>query len=67
MSRKQKKFCKNLSDELKDLIRTRQQSVFNHGTTLMGILAGPQLLSITAACNQDPMWCLELIEQGELP
>lgn len=67
MSRKQKKFCKNLSDENKNLIRERQQRVFRYGRVLGAVMAGPPLLSITSACQQDPMWCLEMIEQGVLP
>lgn len=66
MSRKQKKFCKSLPAEAKDLISKRQQGVFRHGKALLGIMAGPQILSITRACNQDPMYCLDLIQSGGL-
>jgi len=66
MTKKQKKFCKMLSDETKSLIRRQQQQVFKYGKTLLAIITGPQVLSITNQCQQDPFYCLDLIEQGIL-
>lgn len=61
MTKKQKKFCKQLSEEIKGLIRSRQTSVFKYGK-IMGVLAAlpaVSLDSLTAACKQDPFWCAE--------
>jgi RHS repeat-associated protein len=63
MTKEQKKFCENLTDESKKLVRKRQVNVFKYGKTLLQIQAGG-LLSISAACRNDPNWCLEQIDQG---
>jgi len=62
MSRKQKKFCKNLTDVQKSLIRERQQNVYKYGRRLMGLMALPVfgLDSMTNSCKQDPWFCMEV-------
>lgn len=67
MTKEQAKMCKNLSGGQKALIRERQLRVFKYGKIMMGILATPSLDSITASCRADPMFCLEMIEQGVYP
>lgn len=61
LTQKQKKFCKNLSDQLKGMIRDRQRSVFKYGKVMSILAALPavSLDSLTAACKQDPFWCAE--------
>lgn len=61
MSREQKKFCSNLTDNQKNLIRARQLNVFRHGRALLMLLATPAIAldSLQAACQQDPFFCLE--------
>ena len=66
MSRKQLKFCENLSDEAKELIRKKQKQIFKYGRVLLQLQAGG-LLSISAACRSNPGWCLDRIEEGALP
>jgi RHS repeat-associated protein len=60
MTRKQVKFCKSLSDEAKTLIRLRQSQVFKYGKVLSALMAAPIALdSATAACSQDPFFCID--------
>ena len=61
MSREQKRFCRNLTDNQKDLIRARQLNVFRHGRAILMLLATPAIAldSLQAACQQDPFFCLE--------
>lgn len=61
MSRRQAKFCRNLSDADKALITTRQASVFRYGKILTVLLATPALGldSLTNSCKTDPMFCIE--------
>jgi hypothetical protein len=66
MSRKQVKFCEALGDESKELIRKRQGQIFKYGKVLLQIQGGG-LLSIAAACRNDPGWCLDQIDGGVLP
>lgn len=65
MSRKQKKFCEDLSEVSKDKIRKAQNSIFKHGRIILSIGGG--MTSIAAACRADPVWCAEQIEVGNLP
>ena len=66
MTRKQKQFCEGLADSAKDKIRKAQQSIFKHGRVILQIQGGG-LLSIAAACRNDPIWCAEKIDAGVLP
>ncbi|MDH5669968.1 MAG: hypothetical protein OEY86_18355, partial [Nitrospira sp.] len=61
MTRRQKSFCKNLSDELKDLIRKRQSDVYKFGRVMAVIPLGMD--SVTATCKQDPMFCAEIMPE----
>ncbi len=64
MTRKQVKFCKSLSDEAKSLIRLRQSQVFKYGKVLSALLAAPIALdSATAACSQDPFFCIDTMSE----
>ncbi len=67
MTRKQGAFCKNLSEKTKGLIRTRQRQIFKYGRLLVPTITGPALNSVHATCQQDPFFCLQLIEDGVLP
>lgn len=66
MTRKQMQFCDGLTASTKDKIRKVQQSIFKHGRVILQIQGGG-LLSIAAACRNDPVWCAEQIEAGVLP
>jgi uncharacterized protein RhaS with RHS repeats len=66
LSRKQKKFCQQLSEAEREKIRKAQQSIFKHGRVILQIQAGGTV-SIAAACRNDPVWCAEQIETGGLP
>jgi len=66
MTRKQKQFCEGLADSAKDKIRRAQQSIFKHGRVILQIQGGG-MLSIAAACRNDPVWCAAQIEAGALP
>jgi hypothetical protein len=66
MTRKQMRFCETLSEESKDLIRKRQVQIFKFGRFLPAVQAGG-LLSVAAACRNDPGWCLDQIEGGLRP
>ena len=61
MTKEQKKFCSNLTDNQKNLIRARQLNVFRYGRAILALLATPAIAldSLQAACQQDPFFCLE--------
>lgn len=61
LTKEQKKFCKNLTQNQKNLIRARQLNVFRHGRAILALLATPAIAldSLQAACQQDPFFCLE--------
>ena len=61
MSGKQKKFCKKLTDQAKNLIRTRQQHVFKYGRVMAALMATPPMFldSVMSTCRQDPFFCAE--------
>ena len=52
---------KNLAEDAKSLIRLRQAQIFKYGRVLSAIMvASPVALdSLTAACAQDPFFCLD--------
>lgn len=66
LTRKQRQFCEGLSEKSKDLIRQRQGQIFKYGKVLLQLQVGG-LLSISAACRNDPGWCLDQIEGGLTP
>lgn len=45
MTKEQKKMCKDLSSNQKDLIRSRQKSVFKNGSFILRALSGPTMLT----------------------
>lgn len=63
LSREQKKFLKGLSDEEKNIIRKRQESVYKYGKAMeiLGAMPIPMfgMDSVTATCKQNPFFCAE--------
>ena len=62
MTKEQKKFCKNLTAEQKQLIRNRQQNVFRFGRSILQGLSGPTAFSPFAYCQADVGRCIDTIE-----
>ncbi len=61
LSTKQKKFCGQLSEDLKKLVRERQSNVFRFGRIMAVMPLG--LDSVTTTCKQDPMFCAEIMPE----
>ena len=63
MSRRQRNFCKALSEEDKARIRARQAEVFKKGffTGAVGLFAD----TVTQHCTNDPLDCYELFNEPE--
>jgi RHS repeat-associated protein len=66
MSRKQIKFCKNLTDAQKSLITQRQLNVYKYGRRLLTLMATPAIAldSLTASCKQDPIFCMDTFPEA---
>lgn len=62
LTKEQKKFCKDLSAEQKQLIRSRQKNVFRFGRSILQGLSGPTAVSPYAYCQADVGRCIDTIE-----
>ena len=65
MTPKQLKFCKNLSDASKNLIRLRQSQIFRFGKVLSALAAARVGVdSLTTTCGQDPFFCIDNLSES---
>lgn len=62
LTKEQKKMCKNLSEENKSLIRSRQQSVYRNGAYILKAMTGATIISPYAYCQADPGRCIDTID-----
>ena len=61
MSREQLRFCRTLSEDTKNMIRSRVDNVFKYGKAILAIVALPpvSLDSFTRTCQSDPFFCAD--------